>query len=392
MAADVARGLTVCTNVTLKPDGFAKLVEQRYGVLMQPSQVVDLRAVSLTDFHRVTPQGEAGAPVRVYLDECHLEFNSRDWNKTSRELLAFLTQSRKQHTDIIFISQSALNIDKQFRVLCGRYVRHKDLSRWCVPGLGIPWGIVLQVITFGIHSGDQILQCIYDRDAKTLQKRHFKRKEQLVFDAYDTFELLSEFSRSGSAKKMNLEKTKKRGGTLLRVLMFLVFLGLVGVYCWNRWGKPKMEPPKAQNVQTVEKPPAPAVRETVQAVKRDMPGYEIVVEDFRATDERTYLRTSGGQYNRGAMSARGMVVAVQGYVAKVTTPSGGTVYVVAESKGQGFVLGGEVAAVTAPQGKVTFDDMPAQLRVQGGYPGEDGRKARDAMGGYPASNQAPALP
>lgn len=78
----------------------------------------------------------AELPVLVVIDEVHLTFNARDYAKTDKlywETLTFLTQSRKVHTDVIFISQSVLNMDKQFMRLVQYIWRFRDLSRWKIP-------------------------------------------------------------------------------------------------------------------------------------------------------------------------------------------------------------------------------------------------------------------
>lgn len=70
------------------------------------------------------PSGEAGTdytaafdhPSCLYvIDELHMYFNSRAWRETGKEVLAYLSQHRKLGDDVICVTQSIGNVDKQFR-------------------------------------------------------------------------------------------------------------------------------------------------------------------------------------------------------------------------------------------------------------------------------------
>lgn len=49
------------------------------------------------------------------IDELHLYFNSRAWRETGKEVLSYLSQHRKLGDDVICVTQSIGNVDKQFR-------------------------------------------------------------------------------------------------------------------------------------------------------------------------------------------------------------------------------------------------------------------------------------
>ena len=136
-AEHVAKGGTVGSNVALKWDGFVRLVEHRYGVTPRREQWIDLTDCPVAEFHKLTPAGTPEMSTLVVVDEAQLGFNARAWSKTSEDLLAFLTQSRKQMTDVIFISQSAENVDKQLRRLAQFFWSFRDMSRYRVEALGV---------------------------------------------------------------------------------------------------------------------------------------------------------------------------------------------------------------------------------------------------------------
>jgi hypothetical protein len=177
----VARGGHVFTNVELSLDGFRDLVVKSFRVKPNlEKQLHFLTGDQIPLFHRAIAAGDMSLPVLVVIDEAHLWFNAREWAKTSKELLTFLTQSRKVSIDIIFITQAATNIDKQFRSLIQYLWAFKDLRKllswWPLPS---------------------IMCCRFDVDGQTLQGWNIIRKRQLVFDAYDTNALLKPIDFGG---------------------------------------------------------------------------------------------------------------------------------------------------------------------------------------------------
>ena len=67
--------------------------------------------------------------ITLVIDECQLLFNSRDWQQSNRKAwLAFFSQHRKYGYKIIFIAQSDVMVDKQFRVCIEYEVKHRKLS------------------------------------------------------------------------------------------------------------------------------------------------------------------------------------------------------------------------------------------------------------------------
>jgi|GEM_PF-3211739 len=405
IAAHLADGLTACTNIAINWQGLVAFVANEYGVEIQPEQLIDLQDVDIGEFHRVTPMGSPGAPVLVVLDECHLAFNARDWNQTSRELLAFLTQSRKQDTDIVFISQSAENIDKQFRRLVQYVWRFRDLRKTTVPGLGMNFNTMIQVVSFGLMSGEVLLACQYDYDGKTLMSREFVSMDKRVFAAYDTKALLSSFMRSGQRGRLKMERRRgRRAFAILRVVMLLVLIA--GVVLWWRWRSSSAEAKQRETVTgqaaskgvtrpgavlpAVEVVPMPAASQQPAALVsvvhsgaprfhtpaagadlREMSEearaeYDIYQEQFvRFQTGRNMpgpvLKTLNGVYRKGAMSARGYVLGVEDRQACVVQPNGRMGWVVAE-EGNGTPVDAAPQAVIPPPPKPPKVDPPPHER------------------------------
>lgn len=69
--------------------------------------------------------------IVLYIDECQLLFNSRDWNKKGRrEWLSFFTQHRKFGFNVFLVSQFDQMIDKQIRALIEYQVIHRKVTNF----------------------------------------------------------------------------------------------------------------------------------------------------------------------------------------------------------------------------------------------------------------------
>ena len=67
--------------------------------------------------------------VFYVLDEVHIAFNSRAWALTGNEVLYYLSQHRKLGDDVVCITQSVNNVDKQFRSVAQDYTYIRNLSK-----------------------------------------------------------------------------------------------------------------------------------------------------------------------------------------------------------------------------------------------------------------------
>lgn len=76
--------------------------------------------------------------LRVYIDECQIIFNAREWNISGRkEWLSFFTQHRKYGYDIYLVAQFDRMIDRQIRSLIEYEVIHRKASNYGVLGAWI---------------------------------------------------------------------------------------------------------------------------------------------------------------------------------------------------------------------------------------------------------------
>jgi hypothetical protein len=321
----VRRGGLIATNIELVWDAIKQYSAERFGVIVEDDQYIALDEEHIGMFHRHTPSGTVELPVLVVLDEAHLTFNARDYAKTDklyRETLTFLTQSRKVNTDVIFIAQSVLNMDKQFMRLVQYIWRFRDLSKWKIPGLGLRYPF------------NQILAVQFDYDGYTILQRSFVNKDKRVFALFKTNALLRQFPRlEGRKTQRKLEKTAKRPMMKYLIPLGIVF-GLVCAYMLYRnltsIGKPTEAQREQKNNPALAQRAIPHDEQGNGKIKHDTEAYDIYAEQFVSWNgpERS-LKTDGGWYQVGEMSGRGYVTAISSRRAKLSQPDGRIGWVVA---------------------------------------------------------------
>lgn len=207
--AHLARGGTVFTNVELKPEGCAAYLRKYHGVELEDDAIRILDEAESWDFHKYLRAGRELNTLCV-IDEAHLWFNARDHSVTAatkRELITFLSQSRKLKVDVIFIVQSAENLDAQFRRLAQEIWRMKDLQRFRVPLVNIayPWP---HTLAFRLDNGN----------FQIMEKKLLKRNED-IFNAYNTNALLRPVEFAGEVQGIRqLRKIERKPGPFAKAL------------------------------------------------------------------------------------------------------------------------------------------------------------------------------
>ena len=82
--------------------------------------------------------------IRLYIDECQLIFNAREWNiKGRKEWLSFFTQHRKYGYDIFLVAQFDRMIDRQIRSLIEYEVVHRKVKNFG------KWGFIFNTMAGG---------------------------------------------------------------------------------------------------------------------------------------------------------------------------------------------------------------------------------------------------
>jgi zona occludens toxin (predicted ATPase) len=103
--------------ILLDEDDLPKFFTYRGGgVRLDSVSNQDWKAGKRPDFRAVKDRG-----VFYVLDEVHIAFNARAWADTGHEVLYYLSQHRKLGDDVICVTQSVNNVDRQFRSVAQDY-------------------------------------------------------------------------------------------------------------------------------------------------------------------------------------------------------------------------------------------------------------------------------
>jgi Zonular occludens toxin (Zot) len=210
-----ASGGCVATNIELVWPACVDYCREVYAFEPDPAQYIALTDEQIPLFHRFTPSGTMEQPSLVIIDEAPIWFNSRDWNKQQRETLDFARQSRKCHTDIIFIAQAATQLDNQFRGLIQYLWGFRDLERWKDPILKIAYPF------------PHLMEIQKDYCGEVMAKRT-KRKDKRIYRCYSTTQLLRTFPRLEGAVKRGAKIVKK--GKKMRLVLILVAFAVLVVF------------------------------------------------------------------------------------------------------------------------------------------------------------------
>jgi hypothetical protein len=360
----LAAGGTVCASETfgLVWEETKKLIEERFGKIIEDGQYETFPQSDIPRLHEVTPLGTPELPVLVVVDEAHCELNARDWADASkRPFFLWLTQSRHDDTDVMFISQAAANIDKQIGRLVTRVIRVRNLVGWSIPGIG-KWPF------------KQFVVGTFDRDGKTLLDRKWISHDKGVFKCYTSKVMRGSHKRRGQiVPKRQLKKSAKKKPMVIKIFLFLIAGGVIWVAStWEKnplvnfakHGTMQAPPPKSEPLKN-----ANAVASAGAITVKPKPKFTLIREDFRGQIDDEYLSTSGGVYEAGVMSAHGLVVGISRGVAKIITEYGETVYVVTAAARAPGVTG------QAPTASASIENRGSKVEPM---PGATVKKAQDA--------------
>lgn len=122
----------------------------------------------------------------VVIDECHIIFNSREFNNKARaKWLQFLALSRHYGYDFILITQNDRAIDRQIRGLVEYNIKHRNLAGFGLKG----W-----LLIFVLHKKFVAIKMWYVNNEKCTQEFFNIRKR--VTRLYDTFAMFDDYDES----------------------------------------------------------------------------------------------------------------------------------------------------------------------------------------------------
>lgn len=122
--------------------------------------------------------------IKVFIDECQIIFNSRDWNSKDRKSwIKFFTQHRKLGYDIYLVAQNDMMIDKQIRALVEYEVKHRKVNN-----VGL-FGKFVSAFTIG---STVICAVTYWYGQKMRLSAEFFLGRKKFYGLYDTYAIFQE--------------------------------------------------------------------------------------------------------------------------------------------------------------------------------------------------------
>lgn len=225
MVETIAAGGYVVTNVGLKFAEIDKYISVRYGRVVEggaSSRCTILEPSQVGEFYKRIPVGTSVTKVLCVIDEAHIWLNARDWQLLQRQVMIFLSQSRKVRVDLIFISQHVKNIDAQIVRLCQFIVSHRDMRQFRLPGIGLRWPFA------------QFMRIVRDYDGQTVYERKILPIKPEIFGLYSSDQLLCDLETAGGVTAAVLKKSPAaiRKEKMIKVFAVAAVVVLVLVGCF----------------------------------------------------------------------------------------------------------------------------------------------------------------
>lgn len=153
-----------------------------HGVRLESVSNEDWRKGVRPDFSKVKDGG-----IFYVLDEIHIAFNSRAWALTGNEVLYYLSQHRKLGDDVVCITQSVANVDKQFRSVAQDYTYIRNLSKQRAGLFKLPYAFLRS--TYAQPATD---------NAKAMETGMFRLDVTGLASCYDTAQGVGIHGRAGA--------------------------------------------------------------------------------------------------------------------------------------------------------------------------------------------------
>lgn len=296
-------GGTVCASDTfgLYWDKTASFIARRYKVEVLPDQFRVFQEDDVCRMPEITPMGSEDCPVLVVVDEAHTKL-SQDYSSdkdTKRKFFNWLTQSRHDDVDVIFISQAAKNMDCRIVRLCTFIWRLRNMTNFRMP-------------FWGGWKESKFALAQYDSDGSFLMNKSYLDKDPEIFACYRSKSMRGKHRASSdqvSKRKLNtVTAPALKRSPMFKVLLFTVPLLLLwgAVTAYGIIKGDSKEPPKA--ALAAKAVPGPGSIPVVPALPADAPS--IVREEIRhlwRIQGKIGLETLASSYRLGELSPHGLV-------------------------------------------------------------------------------------
>jgi Zonular occludens toxin (Zot) len=320
----------VSESFMVKWEACKQYVRRRYGLLLEDDQYHSVKSENIGLLHEHTPPGSPDCPVLIVIDEAQDQLNARDWNDSSkRSLFSWCCQSRHDDNDLIFVSQSAANVDKQVRRLATFTWSVRNARNFSIPGLGNV-ATLIRLTTFGLNDGFYFVRSMLDYDGRTMLERKWVKADTRLFDCYESKSMRLAKRRSGEA--IAKKKLKREKGRHPMIKFFILGALIFGAYCGfkllsggNPFGSHKKHEP-----ELIGKGHGPPAGVPGQLVDAHTAVYEVRVEPWVGQGKGWMIFRESGEFHLGRMSRYGMVEGIFEDVVRIRKPDNSLLYLVGE--------------------------------------------------------------
>jgi len=125
----LALGGTCITNMQMVEEQIKVTLRKQFGVVYDPSRLVQIDPDSIKNFHDFARRGGARLPVLMVLDEAALDHNARNWRDRTEEAFHMVVLCRKLGIMLLFIAQDAEDLDSQLRRKFAEEISCRSLSK-----------------------------------------------------------------------------------------------------------------------------------------------------------------------------------------------------------------------------------------------------------------------
>lgn len=167
-------------------------VTKKNGNLYHYISTYDMSPKKFKEFSIEKLERNKESQCTLVIDECGRIFNPRDWNANDRrDWLDFFAEHRKWGYDIILVTQSDRQIDRQIRSMIEYEIVHRKMNNYGLAGLLV-----------GMFCMGSMFCCV--RRWKGINEKvgsTFLRYNKRIASMYDTFKIFDKVSSSGDGGK-----------------------------------------------------------------------------------------------------------------------------------------------------------------------------------------------
>ena len=172
----VKKDIPVIANFPVDAGIITNKLQPKYYCVSNDRLTPELLAKASEVYFRDHKFREGG--IKLYIDECQLLFNAREWNiKGRREWLSFFTQHRKLGYDIYLVAQFDRMIDRQIRSLIEYEIIHRKVKNYGT------WGTIFNLIA----GGNLFVAVEVWYPMKEKVGSEFFKGNKRLFDIYNTY-------------------------------------------------------------------------------------------------------------------------------------------------------------------------------------------------------------